>query len=78
MKKASDHCQRAKSSVHPTECSVRQKQIAEARGSLNRQKKMASNSSFLSSSETQGQIARQGKCKRAKENGDEEKQKAYI
>ena len=25
------------------------------------------------SSETQGQIARQGKCKRAKENGDEEK-----
>ena len=27
-----------------------------------------------SSSETQGQIARQGKCKRAKENGDEEKQ----
>ena len=31
-------------------------------------------SSIISaSSETQGQIARQGKCKRAKESGDEEK-----
>ena len=28
---------------------------------------------MYASSETQGQIARQGKCKRAKENGDEEK-----